>query len=150
MDNQHDVNDPQRTNKYNIRVQDHPQAPSREVQKLTLNVLADQGVLPATVLTLTLALAPTLTPPLNRYLRKDSCCGGRRWLRTRKQCRPAAPGVYDGASPGLYECTPRRAIRANGTACAREPRAGWMPGVPELCPARADGAEDGAEHWAEH
>lgn len=86
------------------------------------------------------------------YLRKDSCCGGRRWLRTRKQCRPAAPGVYDGASASLYECTPRRAIRANGTACAREPRAGWMPGVPELCPrpARADGTGDGAEHWAEH
>ena len=58
------------------------------------------------------------------YLRKDSCCGGQRWLRTRKQCRPAAPGSR------LYACTSRR---ANGTACAREPRAGWMPGVPELC-----------------
>jgi len=49
LDNQHDVNDPQRTNKYNIRVQGHPQGPSRDVQKLTLNVLADQGVLPSTL-----------------------------------------------------------------------------------------------------
>ena len=40
LDSHHDVNDPQRTNKYNIRVQGHPQGPSRDVQKLTLNVLA--------------------------------------------------------------------------------------------------------------
>ena len=63
------------------------------------------------------------------YVRKDSCCGGRRWLRTRKQCRPAVEG---GA---LYSCTPRR---ANATPCAREPHAPWMPGVPELCAQRRE------------
>jgi hypothetical protein len=70
LDSHHDVNDPQRANKYTIRVQAHPQGPSRDVQKLTLNVLADQGVLPSTLAPeleaharhLTLALTPTLTP----------------------------------------------------------------------------------------
>lgn len=49
LDNQHDVNDPQRSNKYSIRVHEHPQGPCGDVQKLTLNVLADQGVLPSTL-----------------------------------------------------------------------------------------------------
>jgi len=83
LDNQHDVNDPQRTNKYSIRVHEHPQGPCRDVQKLTLNVLADQGVLPSTVCTLTRtwnpnpiptptptpAPAPTLTNSSRRSLR---------------------------------------------------------------------------------
>ena len=54
------------------------------------------------------------------YLRKDSCCGGRRWLRTRKQCRPATPGS------SLYECTPRTTSKTSLISPARATQAaGW-------------------------
>ena len=80
LDNQHDVNDPQRTNKYSIRVHEHPQGPCRDVQKLTLNVLADQGVLPSTVCTLTRTWnpnpIPTPTPtPAPTVTARAGACG---------------------------------------------------------------------------
>ena len=56
LDPTHDVNDPQRANKYAIRVQADPRGGCLEVQQLTVNVLFDMGMLPA-------SLAPDLRLP---------------------------------------------------------------------------------------
>ena len=57
LDGHHDVNDPQRANKYGIRVAHDPRGACDELAQLTVNVLADMGVLPATL------AAPYAVPP---------------------------------------------------------------------------------------
>ena len=64
LDGHHDVNDPPRQNKYAIRVGLDRLAPCRDVQRLTLNVLADQGVRPR-------SLEPALSSHA-RHLRPSS------------------------------------------------------------------------------
>ena len=49
LDATHDANDPQRANKYNIRVEEDARGPDRDLQQLTVNVFQDMGVLPATL-----------------------------------------------------------------------------------------------------
>jgi hypothetical protein len=49
LDNHHDLNDPQRQNKYDIRVTKCPHGTSHEAMQLTVNVLADMGLVPATL-----------------------------------------------------------------------------------------------------
>ncbi|EOD41902.1 hypothetical protein EMIHUDRAFT_95099 [Emiliania huxleyi CCMP1516] len=49
LDSHHDVNDPQRANKYNIRVAADPRGGCPEVKQLTVNILGDMGVVPATL-----------------------------------------------------------------------------------------------------
>ena len=52
----HDVNDPPRANKYATRLEDHKEGPTRELQQLTVNVLAEMGV------AMPLLGVPTTTP----------------------------------------------------------------------------------------
>ena len=47
LDGEHDVNDPQRQNKYAIRVATDPRGGCREVQQLTVNVRSPRGPEPA-------------------------------------------------------------------------------------------------------
>lgn len=49
LDGEHDVNDPQRANKYTIRVVRDPRGACAEVQQLTVNILGDMGVLPSSL-----------------------------------------------------------------------------------------------------
>ena len=49
LDDTHDVNDPQRQNKYSIRVEKDTHGVVRDLQQLTVNVFQMQGVLPATL-----------------------------------------------------------------------------------------------------
>ena len=49
LDATHDANDPQRANKYNIRVEEDARGPDADLQQLTVNVFQDMGVLPATL-----------------------------------------------------------------------------------------------------
>ena len=49
LDDVHDANDPQRQNKYSIRVEKDTAGVVRDLQQLTVNVFQMQGVLPATL-----------------------------------------------------------------------------------------------------
>lgn len=49
LDATHDPNDPQRANKYDIRVETDVRGPIRDLQQLTVNIFQDQGVLPASL-----------------------------------------------------------------------------------------------------
>jgi hypothetical protein len=91
LDGHHDVNDPQRQNKYAIRVREHPEAPCADVQKLTLNVFADQGVLPH-----------TLEPGLAEHAR---------YLTASRDAQPPEP--YDVA--GFFD-TAAKVVRVAGKA----------------------------------
>jgi len=44
LDEVHDVNDPQRANKYNVRVAADPRGPCPDVQQFTVNLFADAGI----------------------------------------------------------------------------------------------------------
>ena len=50
LDAMHDINDPQRANKYAIRVDEDPRGGCHMVQQLTVNVLLDMGLVPVTLM----------------------------------------------------------------------------------------------------
>ena len=60
LDATHDANDPQRANKYNIRVEEDARGPDRDLQQLTVNVFQDMGVLLDAQVECALCLEPLL------------------------------------------------------------------------------------------
>ena len=62
LDNHHDVNDPQRANKYAIRMALDPLGPDVAVQQITVNIFAAMGVHPTTLHQVANAASSKLLP----------------------------------------------------------------------------------------